>query len=147
MISKKPKLIQGGISTDERGSVSFINDFDFKGVKRFYVIENSSLDVIRAFHGHIKEEKYIFIASGKALVIAIEMDDIEKPSKNKEPFRFILSTDKPTVLYIPGGYVNGIKSLEENTKIVIFSTATLDESKTDDYRFPYDYWGKDVWKI
>jgi len=147
MIPKKPRLIKGGISTDERGEVSFVNDFDFKDIKRFYIIENASLDVIRAFHGHLREEKFIFVVSGKALVAVVKIDDIEKPGRNKELRRFVLCADKPTVLHIPGGYANGLRSLEEGTKVIVFSTTTLEESKKDDYRFPYDYWGKQVWEI
>jgi dTDP-4-dehydrorhamnose 3,5-epimerase len=146
-MSKEPQLIKGGASADERGVVSFVNDFDFKDVKRFYIIENASLDVVRAFHGHLKEEKYIFLPSGRALVAAVKIDDIQNPSKDKEVQRFFLSAEKPAVLYIPGGYANGIKCLEQGTRVIIFSTATLEESKNDDYRFPYDYWGKDVWEI
>ena len=146
-MSKEPQLIKGATSTDERGVLSFVNDFDFKSVKRFYVIENASLDVIRAFHGHLKEEKYVFVCSGRALIAAVEIDDVQNPSKEKEAQRFFLSAENPAILYIPAGYANGIRSLERGTKIIIFSTATLEESKNDDYRFPYDYWGKDVWEI
>jgi hypothetical protein len=32
-------LIQGGRHVDARGSVSFVNGFDFKGVDRFYWIQ------------------------------------------------------------------------------------------------------------
>ncbi len=125
----------------------FANEFNFQGVKRFYVIENADLDVIRAFHGHLKEEKYVFVISGKALVVAVEIDDPVKPDKNKEVWSLILSADKPEILHIPAGYANGLKSLGENTKIIFFSTASLEDSQKDDYRFPWDYWGKEVWDI
>jgi len=143
----KPRIIKGDIAKDERGSVSFVNNFDFKGVKRFYLVENSSLDVIRAFHGHLKEEKYVFVVSGKALVRVVAIDDPKNPSKDKEVFRFVLSAEEPTILHIPGGYANGVRAIEENTKVIFFSTVSLEESKQDDYRFPYDYWGKEVWEI
>lgn len=145
--SSRPHLIKGGVAIDERGQVTFVNGFDFKNVKRFYVIENSSSNIIRAFHGHFKEEKYVFVVSGSALVVAVEIDDPLRPSKDKEIHRFMFSAKEPVVLYIPAGYANGISSLEEGTKIVFFSTLTLEESKADDYRFPYDYWGKELWKI
>ena len=32
----RPTLIEGGLHVDARGSVAFVNDFDFKGVDRFY---------------------------------------------------------------------------------------------------------------
>ena len=143
----RPQLIKGNKAIDERGQVSFVNDFDFRNVKRFYVIENTSSEIIRAFHGHLKEEKYAFVISGSALVAVVEIDDTLSPDKSKKVQRFVLTAKEPTVLYIPAGYANGNRSLEQNTKIIFFSTASLEESQKDDYRFPYDYWGKDVWDI
>jgi len=143
----KPKIIKGGFAVDERGKVTFCNDFNFKNVKRFYLLENSSTDIIRAFHGHLKEEKYMFVASGRAIICAIKLDDVEKPSKENEVHRFVLSARNPSVLYIPAGFANGFKALEENTKMIVFSTSSLEESQKDDYRFPYDYWGKDIWEV
>jgi dTDP-4-dehydrorhamnose 3,5-epimerase len=48
-------------------------------------------------------------------------------------------------MYIPPGYANGAMTLTEDTRIMYFSTATLEESKTDDYRFSYDYWS--IWGV
>ncbi len=143
----KPKIIKGDFVIDERGRVAFCNDFDFKGVKRFYTLENSSTDIVRAFHGHLKEKKYMFLVSGTALVRAVKLDNVKKPSKENEIYRFLLSSSSPSVLYIPAGFANGTRFLEKNTKMIVFSTSSLEESKKDDYRFPFDYWGKDIWEI
>lgn len=146
-LNKKPNIIEGGLAIDDRGQLTFVNDFNFSDIKRFYVVENFSQDVIRAFHGHLKEEKYVFVVSGSAIVAAVEMDDTIKPNKSNEVYRFILSSRKPNILYIPAGYANGFRAIEKNTKIIFFSTSSLEESKGDDYRFPYDYWGKEIWNI
>jgi len=146
-LNKKPYLIEGGLAVDDRGQLTFANDFDFSNVKRFYMIENFSQDIIRAFHGHLKEEKYVLVVSGSAIIAVVEMNDTTKPKKSNEVHRFILSSRKPCILHIPAGYANGLKALEENTQIIFFSTSSLEESKGDDYRFPYDYWGKDVWEV
>ena len=37
---KEVNLINGGVAVDDRGSVRFVNDFDFEGVKRFYQVQN-----------------------------------------------------------------------------------------------------------
>ncbi|MBI3638568.1 dTDP-4-dehydrorhamnose 3,5-epimerase family protein, partial [Candidatus Wolfebacteria bacterium] len=142
-----PTLIEGGLGVDDRGAVSFVNGFNFSGVKRFYVVKNFSPETIRAFHGHKNESKYAFVVSGSAILAAVEMDDTEKPDKNNKIYRFTLSAKKPSALFIPAGYANGFKPLEDGTKIIFFSTATLEESKGDDFRFPYDYWGKEVWMV
>lgn len=146
MVKKSIKVYQGGTFRDERGSVSFVNDFNFKDVKRFYQIENSGIDLVRAFHGHMKEEKYVYVAFGSILLCIVPLTSIKNPSKNAKVERFILSAEKPQIIYIPFQYANGFKALESNTKVVFFSTVTLEESLKDDYRFPYDYWGADVWK-
>jgi len=111
------------------------------------MVENFSQDVVRAFHGHLKEEKYVLVVSGSAIIAVVEMDDTAKPKKSNEVHRFILSSKKPSILHISAGYANGLRVLEENTKIIFFSTSSLEESKGDDYRFPYDYWGKEIWNV
>ncbi len=144
---KEPEIIEGGLSVDDRGQIIFANDFNFNNIKRFYLVENFSTDTVRAFHGHQKEEKYVLVISGSVIVALVEMDDIKNPNKNNKVSKFILSARKPVILHIPAGYANGFKSLEPETKIMFLSTATLEESKNDDYRFPVDYWGEGVWKI
>ena len=143
---KNPEIIKGGVATDERGAVYFCNDFLFKNIKRFYVLENASEKVIRAFHGHMKEEKYMFVVAGSAIVCAVEIDNVESPGKENKVYKFNLSSKEPVVLQIPAGFANGSRFLEEDTKLVVFSTSSVEESKGDDYRFPADYWGEDIWK-
>ena len=130
------KLILGGISVDDRGSVRFVNDFNFEDVKRFYQVENHSKGFIRAWHGHKKEGKYVYVSSGTALIGVVNMDT-EKIEK------FVLSSKNPRVLYIPPNNFNGFKSLEENTTILFFSTSTLEESLGDDIRESHDKWN--IW--
>lgn len=142
-----PTLIDGGLAVDDRGALMFSNGFSFEGVKRFYVVENFSKETIRAWHGHQKEGKYVFVASGSAIVAAVKMTDSKKPNKKEKVERFVLSARKPSVLWIPAGYANGFKSLEAGTKLFFFSTSTLEESKGDDYRFAADYWGETIWQV
>ena len=131
------KILQGGISVDDRGSVRYVNDFQFNQVKRFYHVENHRSGYIRAWHGHKKEGKYVYLVSGSALIgiVDMETENIEK---------FILSDKSPKILWIPPGKYNGFKSLEENTKILFFSTSTINESIDDDIRKPYDQWN--IWE-
>lgn len=144
---KEPVLIKGGFAVDDRGMLSFVNDFNFEGVKRFYTVENFSTETIRAFHGHKKEAKYALVISGSAIVAAVEMDNAEKPNKNNKIYRFALSSRNPQIIFIPAGFANGFRPLEQGTKIMFFSTSSLEESKNDDFRFSYDYWGKEIWEI
>ncbi len=138
-----PYLIQGGVSVDKRGKVSFVNDFNLAKIKRFYVVDNGKKGAVRAWHGHKHEAKYIFVVSGDALVGAVQIDNWEKPSKRAKVHSFLLSFKKPAILYIPKGYVNGFKSLTQDARLLFFSTKTLGQSKKDDIRFDAKYW--DVW--
>jgi dTDP-4-dehydrorhamnose 3,5-epimerase len=144
---KEIQLIDGGIAVDDRGTLTFANDFDFYGVKRFYQVQNFSTSTIRAFHGHRREAKYVYVAKGSAIVAAVKLDDMETPSKDLKIHRYVLSDKNPKVLFIPPHYANGFRPLEEDTRIAFFSTSTLEESKGDDYRLPPDYWGHEIWEV
>lgn len=135
----EPRIINGGLATDDRGSVRFVNDFNFEGVKRFYQVQNHRAGFIRAWHGHHKEGKYVYVAKGSALVGAVAIDMIiNKDINQSNVFKTVLSSNNPKVLFIPAGYANGFKSLEEGTIIQFFSTNTLEESLGDDIRFDYN---------
>ena len=136
------ELIKGGLAVDDRGCLRFVNDFGFEGVKRFYQVENHRRGYIRAWHGHKKEGKYVWVTSGSAMVGAVPLDS--EPGDICALKKFVLSDKSPAILWIPPGYYNGFMSLEENTKIIFFSTSTLDESKGDDIRQPYDMWN--IWQ-
>ena len=141
------KLINGGVAVDDRGSLNFANDFNFYGVKRFYQVQNFNTSTIRAFHGHMNEAKYVYVSKGSAIVAVVKLDNVQSPSKDQKVNRYILSDRNPQVLFIPPSYANGFKPLEEDTRIVFFSTSSLEESKGDDYRFPADYWGDEIWEV
>lgn len=132
------KIINGGIATDDRGSVRYVNDFDFKDVKRFYQVENHRAGFIRAWHGHRFEDKYVYVPRGSALIAVVGLNSslIEK---------FILSSTNPQILYIPAGNYNGFKTLQDNTILQFFSNSTLEESLEDDIRLPYNYFNN-VWE-
>lgn len=144
---EEPNLIPGGLAVDDRGQLTFANAFSFDRVRRFYIVENFSTSTVRAFHGHLQEEKFVLVVSGSAIVAAVHLDDVQRPNADIKPTRFVLSSRQPSILRIPAGYANGFRPLESGTKIIFFSTATLEESAKDDYRFPHDYWGTDVWNV
>lgn len=144
------KLIAGGVAGDDRGFVRFINDFNpvEAGVKRFYQVENHRAGFVRAWHGHVKEGKYVYVPRGAALVGAVEMKlegtglaegcpGAEYVLDTDTVQKWTLSSATPKVLYIPSGYANGFKTLAEDTIMMFFSTSTLDDSKGDDIRFHY----------
>jgi dTDP-4-dehydrorhamnose 3,5-epimerase-like enzyme len=141
----KPFIIDGGIAFDDRGSVSFANNFNFSNVKRFYSISNHKQGFVRAWHGHKREGKYFLAASGTFLIAAVEIDNWENPSKLLKVNKFVLSASKPSLLYVPPGYANGLMNLTTENKLMVFSTSALEDSLNDDIRFDSRTW--DVWSI
>jgi len=139
------RKIAGNLKKDNRGTVRFVNKFNFDGVKRFYQVENANTKITRAFHGHMKEAKYVYVVSGSIMLCAVYLDSVTKPNPNNKVEKVFLSADRPQIVYIPPAYANGFKALQENTKVIFFSTSTLDESIKDDYRFDHNYWGEDIW--
>ena len=140
-----PLLIEGGLSVDDRGEVGFVNEFDMQSVRRFYTVCNHKVGLVRAWHAHKKEKKFVTVVNGAAIVAAVCIDNWKKPSKNLVVNRYVLSAKKPVVLFIPNGYANGFMTLTEDTKLMFFSTVTLKESEGDDFRYEADYWNP--WEI
>lgn len=141
----EPKLIQGGLAIDERGLVSFCNDFQFAGVRRCYWVRNHRAGTVRAWHWHGREHKYVACLQGAALVGAVQVEDPKCPERSAILQRFILAAEQPVVLHIPCGWANGFKALREDTLLMFFSTVTLEESQTDDVRFDPYFW--DCWGV
>lgn len=145
MTLQKPLLIRGNIAVDDRGSLSFVNDCSFRDIKRFYVVSNHRAGFVRAWHGHRSEAKYVTVLDGAAVVCAVPIDNWDTPNRSAEVERHVLSATQPAVLFIPAGFANGFMSLTEHSKLLFFSTATLDESRGDDFRYDARYWNP--WEI
>ncbi|WDF59107.1 WxcM-like domain-containing protein [Flavobacterium sp. KACC 22758] len=136
----EPKVIQGGKFTDHRGSVSYVNDFSFTNIERFYIISNSKENPIRAWQGHKLDAKNFYCLSGAFNIYFIKIDNWENPSKDLIVETIFVSESDSKIVHIPAGYANAVESLEENSKLISFSTLPLGYVTADDVRFPQDYW-------
>ncbi|PSK94466.1 WxcM-like domain-containing protein [Taibaiella chishuiensis] len=135
-----PQIIQGGRHTDARGTISFVNDFVMEEVKRFYVIEHPDTDIVRAWQGHRKEQKWFYVVSGSFRLVLVAPDNWEAPSPDLETAEFLLHAGDSQVLHVPGGYASGFKALEPNSKMIIYSDASVKESSADDFRYDKGKW-------
>jgi dTDP-4-dehydrorhamnose 3,5-epimerase-like enzyme len=68
------------------------------------------------------------------------MDDFDNPSDNLKAEYKILKADEPVVVYIPPGYANGLKALESNSEIAVFSDLDVNESVKEKRRYPSEWW-------
>ncbi len=139
------ELITGSQHIDQRGSLIFFNEFDMSEVKRFYEIEPSSIEEIRAWQAHLHEKKWFYCNRGSFVVNLIKIDNFDNPSRALVPDRYLLKAVRPEILKVTGGFANGFKAIEAGSRLMVYSNYTLDQSKNDDYRFPLETWAAD-WK-
>lgn len=133
-------IIQGNLHTDHRGTIRFVNDFTFDGIKRFYTITHPDTNTIRAWQGHKIETKHFFVSKGSFIINWIAIDNWESPSKDLKINAYTLSDTQSEILTIPPGHVNGFKALEPDSTLMVFSDMLLEDAKNDDYRFPVEMW-------
>ena len=145
--SKIPFFIKGNEFVDERGSVSFVNDFTFNYVKRFYIIKHTAPNSIRAWQAHKNEVKFFYVLKGVFLINLVKINNWENTSRENEVISYRLSRKDNSVLTIPKGYANGFTNLESDSELLVFSSSTLEESLKDDFRFDKDHFVKCEWGI
>ena len=135
-----PKLSRGGNHKDERGTVKFCNDFNMESIRRMYTTTPSIENPIRAWQGHKLEQKWFYCSKGSFIIHLYKPVNWNTPSKDLKPLLFELNEFDSNVLWIPGGYINGFKSLKENSELIIFSDKALSDSQSDDFRYDVDLW-------
>ena len=135
-----PKIIQGGNFSDHRGTISYVNDFSFANIERFYMISNSEENPIRAWQGHKLDAKNFYCVSGSFKIHFVKIDNWKKPSKDLVIETVIVSASESKIVHIPAGYANAIQSLEKDSKLISFSTLPLENVNEDDVRYDSNYW-------
>jgi dTDP-4-dehydrorhamnose 3,5-epimerase-like enzyme len=134
----KPTLISGNCHKDQRGQLFYNNDFDTTCIKRMYVIENHSVDFVRAWQGHKVEQRWFSAIQGCFKIQLIAIDNWEKPTENSTKLEYFLESASLDVLHIPAGYVSSIQALEKKSKLVVMADYHLGELN-DEFRYPTDY--------
>lgn len=128
-------LIKGNLFQDQRGTVRFVNDFHFEGVKRFYTITQPDTKTIRAWQGHKLETKYFYAANGAFTISWVKIDNWVQPSMDLEIYHKVLKDSESEILIVEPGHATAIQALIPGSILVVFSDKTLEESKADDYRW------------
>ncbi|MDA3865575.1 MAG: dTDP-6-deoxy-3,4-keto-hexulose isomerase, partial [Salinivirgaceae bacterium] len=70
----------------------------------------------------------------------MKIDDFQNPSDSLIAEYKILNAKKNEFLLIPIGYANGLKALEEESTIQVYSDFYLEESINEKIRFSPDKW-------
>ncbi len=123
-----------------RGAMRFVNDFKFDDVVRFYFVKHPDTKTIRAWQGHPLEKKYFYPISGSFVVAWVKVDDFSHPSPDLPAEYHIINASKSEIIALPKGYANGIRALEENSELMIFSDKEVEESVQQSIRFSPLLW-------
>ena len=135
-----PKLIRGMSHSDERGTLTYFNDFDFLPARRCYIIQHPDVSVVRAWQGHQHERKWFHVVSGSFRMVIVKVDNWISPSHKLLTEEFQLSETDRNILHVPGGYANGFQALHPGSKMIVFSDMVLEDSMSDSFRFDRDLW-------
>jgi|ERR1035437_2339404 dTDP-4-dehydrorhamnose 3,5-epimerase-like enzyme len=136
----KATLHQGGSFTDNRGTLRFVNEIVPGMYRRFYLIIHNDTSVIRAWQGHLHEEKAFYAISGSFIIAVLNPSCFENPGDDEKPDFFHLNSENNYFLRVPGGNYTGIKALSSNSTLLVLSDMDLAGSKADDYRQPANRW-------
>ncbi len=132
-------IIQGGIAKDERGSIRFVNDFNMSEIKRFYVIENKDLNIIRGWRGHRIEKRWFYVLTGAFVLNVVKIDDWCSPLKTLPIEKVIISSEDQQVVMIPEGLATSFQAISENSTLLVFANFEIQNAVNDDYVWPSDY--------
>ena len=135
-----PSIIQGGLYKDERGTLSFFNEFDLLRVRRFYVIEHPDVRVVRAWQAHKIEQKWFYVIAGSFKIVIAKPEEWLGASEKLPLQEFILKSGDNRLLHIPGGFANGFKALKPDSQLMVFSDFPITKAGSDDFRFDKSLW-------
>ena len=136
----KATLHQGGSFTDNRGTLRFVNEKVPGNYRRFYLITQTDTTTIRAWQGHLQEEKAFYAISGSFIIAVVSPECFEEPGDDEIPAFFQVTAENNHLLRVPGSCYTGIKALTPNATLLVLSDFGLAASKADDYRQPFHRW-------
>lgn len=131
--------VQGGVAKDERGQIRFVNDFDMSAVKRFYIISNSDVELIRGWRGHLVEKRWFFVLSGSFEFNIVKIDNWVSPAKDLTVDKLALKAEELQVFHIPAGYATAIRATEPNAELLVYGNYGIEHASQDDYTWELDY--------
>lgn len=133
------QTIQGGIAQDQRGQIRFVNDFDMSLVKRFYMIKNADIELVRGWRAHRIEQRWFYVVAGDFEVDLIQIDSWDKPAHDLPIKRIKLESTAMQVLHVPKGYGTAFRALQPDSELLVFADHGIEHAPLDDHTWPLEY--------
>lgn len=134
--------IQGGIASDHRGAIRFVNEFDMTQVKRFYIIQNKDTELVRGWRAHRIEQRWFYVLSGSFVLDLVRVDDWENTSPTLPIERRVIKAEDKQVIYVPMGYGTAFQAMEEGSELLVFADYEIEHAPNDNYTWPIDFFVK-----
>lgn len=131
--------IKGGIASDERGHIRFVNDFDMSVVKRFYIIRNGDEKLVRGWRAHRIEQRWFYAISGTFIIDVVKIDNWENCSRDLHVERHTLCAKDHELLHVPVGYGTAFTSIGKDAELLTFADFNIENARLDDYTWPVDF--------
>lgn len=138
----KIKTIKGGVAQDQRGQIRFVNDFDMSLVKRFYIIKNADVELVRGWRAHRIEQRWFYVLAGAFELDLIQIDNWEKAAVDLDVQKIKIDASEMQVLHVPQGYGTAFRALQPDSELLVFADHGIAHSAHDDYTWPLDYFLK-----
>lgn len=132
-------IINGGVAKDQRGEIRFVNEFDMSLVKRFYIIKNSDVNLIRGWRAHRIEQRWFYCLSGAFTVNLVKIDDWSIPDRQLPIVKQVFNASDMKLLHVPPGYGTAFRALEPDSELLVFADHFIEHSSSDDYTWPTEY--------
>jgi len=134
-----PRLIEGSNYLDERGTLSFVNDFSMKEVQRFYVIKHPNTHITRGWRAHKMEQRWFYVTKGAFEIKLIAIDNWEVPNPELAQTVFNLKEESSNVLHVPKGYATCLRALSNDSQVIVYADYDIIHAKNDEYVYPLTY--------
>ena len=132
-------ITQGGVASDHRGSIRFVNDFDMAAVKRFYIIENKDTATIRGWRAHRLEQRWFYVLDGAFSMETVKIDDWSQPSRELAVEKAILRSEEQRIIHVPVGFGTAFQAQTPGSRLLVFADHDIQHAQHDDYTYPADY--------
>lgn len=133
------EFIQGGIAEDVRGQIRFVNKFDMSLVKRFYIIKNADLELVRGWRAHRIEQRWFYVLSGSFEINIVQIDSWDSASRDLKVEKVTLNSQDYQILHLSKGYGTAFQAIEPDSEILVFSDFPIEHAPNDDYTYPLNY--------
>lgn len=101
---------------------------------------------VNAFHIHARDQQDELwtVVQGSLLVWLVDMREASATVRTRRSV--LLSSDQPSLLYIPSGVAHGYKAGGQGAVVLYSMDAQFDPSNPNEGRIPWDLFGAQIWE-